>query len=106
MKRGLQIPLLTAAILAATLLTFAWTPATTPAASGSLAQFMPHGAVLFLEARDFSGMLHDWSAYRRKRIGWRAQISKHSQTQGFSCGSRRRNRNLLPRLVFLRMRIS
>jgi hypothetical protein len=67
MKRGLQIPLLTAAILAATLLTFAWTPATTPAASGSLAQFMPHGAVLFLEARDFSGMLHDWSASQTKK---------------------------------------
>jgi hypothetical protein len=67
MRRGAMFTLLTAAIFGAALLTFAWTPTTTPATSVSLAQLMPHGAVLYLEARDFSGMLRDWSTSQTKK---------------------------------------
>ncbi len=67
MKRGLLITPLATAIFGAALLIFAWTPAATPTASGMLAQFMPHGAVLYLETRDCSGMLRDWSAFQTKK---------------------------------------
>ncbi len=63
MKRGI---LLVAGILFASLFTFAWKPALS-SSSEPLAQFMPRGAVLYLESHDFSEMLNEWNASSAKR---------------------------------------
>src|SRR5579862_7783280 len=55
------------ACLSIALLAFAWTPASSPDRAPLLAGFMPRGAVLYLEAQNFSGILQEWNASQTKR---------------------------------------
>lgn len=59
-------PLIAMFLCAAAAMTFAIARQTQQNAEPSMARFFPHGAVLYLEAKDFSSLLHDWNSSRIK----------------------------------------
>lgn len=72
--------LVATALCAASLLTFAIAPQTQEKPQVSMARFFPHGAILYLEAKDFASLLHDWNTSLVK-TEWLASANYFSFSQ-------------------------
>jgi hypothetical protein len=57
---------ITALLVTAAMITFGIAPQDAAQAAPSLARFMPHGAIVCLEAKDFGELLREWNASRVK----------------------------------------